>query len=172
MLTQTMLSALFWMGVLVIVYTYIGYGLIAALLVRLRERRSLNAGLSPRSDFEPTVTLVVAAYNEGESIRAKLFNSLRLDYPREKLDLLFVTDGSTDETPDLVSKVAGVRHLHVPTRSGKIAAMNRAMESLIRQRPEQYLWIHRRFKDQPDGATRAYLQRSTMQRSSSPLRDE
>ncbi len=119
---------LFWLGLAVVAYTYVGYGLIVAILVKLRGGRTAERrDPKPDDSFEPSVTLVVAAYNEEASIRAKLFNSLRLDYPREKLNLLFVTDGSSDETPEIVSRVPGVLHLHEATRAGKIAAMNRAM---------------------------------------------
>jgi cellulose synthase/poly-beta-1,6-N-acetylglucosamine synthase-like glycosyltransferase len=130
MLTDITLIALFWVGVLLVLYTYLGYGFVAAVLVWIRKLRAPDRDLKPDLEYEPTVTLVVAAYNEEDAIRAKLFNSLRLDYPREKLELLFVTDGSSDETSDVVSRVPGIRHLHTPERLGKIAAMNRAMKEV------------------------------------------
>ena len=75
----------------------------------------------------PTVTLIVSAYNEADVIAQKVENSLALDYPADKLEIMFVTDGSDDETPAIVARYAerGVVLLHSPARRGKSAAMNR-----------------------------------------------
>jgi cellulose synthase/poly-beta-1,6-N-acetylglucosamine synthase-like glycosyltransferase len=71
---------------------------------------------------------VVAAYNEESYMEAKIDNCLKLNYPEGKLKLLFVTDGSSDKTPDIISKYPQVQLLHQPQRAGKIAAVHRAME--------------------------------------------
>ncbi|MEL7168112.1 MAG: glycosyltransferase family 2 protein [Bacteroidota bacterium] len=127
------LELAFWLAVAVIVYTYVGYGAVLWMLVKVRDL----LGFSPRQPdladpevaaYEPEVTLVVAAYNEERDILQKLENSLAQDYPKDKLKLLFVTDGSTDRTPQLLLGYPGVKLLHRAGRAGKIAAMNRAMK--------------------------------------------
>lgn len=80
--------------------------------------------------FLPEVTLLVAAYNEEDFIAEKIENSLALDYPKGKLKLLFVTDGSDDSTPDIIKKYDQVRLMHSPDRAGKIAAVHRAMPTV------------------------------------------
>ncbi len=124
------LALLFWLLAGLVFYTYIGYGLVVALLVRLRPPRR---ALPPLAAAElPALTMVVAAHNEERCIVDKLENCLRLDYPRARLNLVFVTDGSTDNTAALltaypVPAAVGYRVLHAPERRGKMAAMNRAM---------------------------------------------
>jgi cellulose synthase/poly-beta-1,6-N-acetylglucosamine synthase-like glycosyltransferase len=76
----------------------------------------------------PSVTIVVAAFNEADFITEKINNTLSLDYPRDKLDILFITDGSSDETYSLASAFESIRVLHQPERRGKIAAIHRAMD--------------------------------------------
>jgi len=75
----------------------------------------------------PSVTLVVAAYNEADCIEQKIINTLQLGYPAGKLQLLIISDGSTDGTDALVAKHSQVLLLHQPQRLGKTAALNRAM---------------------------------------------
>ncbi len=75
----------------------------------------------------PTVTLLVAAYNEAEIIRAKLKNSYALNYPADLLSILFITDGSNDNSHDLLANLPLVTVMHRPERRGKLAAVNRAM---------------------------------------------
>lgn len=125
------MALLFWISLALLVYTHLGYGLLAALLLRLRGpyggQKRLAAVYDVNDVFEPEVTLVVAAYNERECVLAKVENSLALDYPPDKLRLLFVTDGSTDGTPELLGSYPRVTVLHQPERGGKIGAVNRAM---------------------------------------------
>lgn len=77
--------------------------------------------------FEPAVTFIVPAYNEEASIGQKIENTLALDYPAEKHFIIFITDGSTDDTPAIVSAYPRIKLLHQPMRHGKAAALNRAM---------------------------------------------
>lgn len=121
---------LFWLLGGLVFYTYLGYGLLAALLVRRRGRRTAPPPLDEAA--LPPVTLVIAAHNEESCIVAKLENCLELDYPRDRLHLIFVTDGSTDNTVALLAAqpkpaIAGFSVLHAAERRGKLAAMNRAM---------------------------------------------
>jgi cellulose synthase/poly-beta-1,6-N-acetylglucosamine synthase-like glycosyltransferase len=79
------------------------------------------------SELEPEVTLVIPAYNEEDFIEAKAKNSLELDYPSNKLRILFITDGSTDSTYHKLKDINGIEVTHNSRRAGKAAAENRAM---------------------------------------------
>lgn len=117
---------LFWLAVATVVYTFLGYPVLIGLLARWRPR-SIAA-----DDDQPTLTLLIPAYNEAAVIGEKLRNSLEQNYPRDRLRVVVVTDGSTDGTDRLVAAHAGtgVQVLHQPQRQGKAAAVNRAMPHL------------------------------------------
>lgn len=122
----------FWLGLLIILYTYIGYGAVLFLIVRLKRlfRRGGRAGEDRQgadADTLPSCTVIVAAYNEAPVIEEKIRNTLALSYPEGKLTYCFVTDGSTDATPDIVRQFPQVSLLHDDVRNGKIAAVHRAM---------------------------------------------
>jgi biofilm PGA synthesis N-glycosyltransferase PgaC len=126
---ESILSALFWIFLALIFYAYLGYGILLYFLIKVRRWMG-KKGPEFDPDFEPEVTLLVAAYNEEDFIAEKIRNSLALDYPREKLKLLFVTDGSDDRTPEIVGQFPEVRLMHEPERAGKIAAVQRAMPTV------------------------------------------
>lgn len=116
-------SLFFWLSVFFVVYTYAGYPILIAILARVRSERI------KRTDLEPSVTLLITAYNEDAVIRSKIENSLALEYPQSKLQILVAADGSTDRTQEIVEMFSdrGVELNFVPERSGKIVAMNRAV---------------------------------------------
>lgn len=125
------LEVLFWLFLMLVSYTYVGYAIVVFLMVKVK--RTLNPAKKPEipsGDLLPTCTLAVAAYNEADFIEAKASNSLQLNYPKNKLNLLFVTDGSNDGTPDILEKIDGIQVSHSPERKGKIAAINRAMKTI------------------------------------------
>lgn len=115
--------ALFWLSVTLIIYTYLGYPTMLAALAKLFGRKPM------RLPITPPMTLLIAAYNEEAVIAKKLENSLALDYPRDKLQILVAADGSDDRTPDIVRQFAaqGVELSFSPLRRGKMAAINRAI---------------------------------------------
>jgi cellulose synthase/poly-beta-1,6-N-acetylglucosamine synthase-like glycosyltransferase len=122
------LEILFWILAALVFYTYLGYGVVLLCLVKLK-RFFTHKEVKKLTETElPEVTLLVAAYNEKDYVQKKVENSLQLVYPAHKLHLLWVTDGSNDGTPDLLSQYAEVEVLHEPERNGKIMAMNRAMK--------------------------------------------
>ena len=121
------LEIIFWISILLIFYTYIGYGIVLYLLVLLK-RIFKGRKMHTESDYEPEVTLLVAAYNEKDYVAQKVKNSQSLNYPPEKVHQVWVTDGSDDGTPNLLKEYPGITVLHQPERRGKIAAMNRAVE--------------------------------------------
>ena len=118
---------LFWICLFIVFYSYLGYGLVLYILVRIK-RLFTGKKVTANTDYEPDVTLFVAAYNEKDFIDAKISNSFSLDYPREKVKHVWVTDGSNDGTPDLLRKYEGVEVYHLNERGGKIGAMNRGMQ--------------------------------------------
>ena len=124
-------TTLFWSGLFILFYAYLGYALLLWLLLRFRVNR-FPVWVEPGATAWPEVTFVVCAYNEAKWMPYKIANSLLLDYPRDRVRFIFVTDGSDDGTPDLVANYAyppDVRWelLHQPERQGKIAAFQRAM---------------------------------------------
>jgi biofilm PGA synthesis N-glycosyltransferase PgaC len=123
-----MLKFLFFFSLLIIFYSYIGYGIIIYLLIKLKSIFYKQKKISQLPIFIPEVTLLVSAYNEAEFIECKIKNSLDLDYPPGKLKWVFITDGSTDETPEIIKKYENILLLHQKERKGKIAAMNRAIK--------------------------------------------
>lgn len=123
------LYVIFWLLLLLLLYTYVGYGLVLWLLVKLKQLFCApNASFEP--DYEPEVCLFVTAYNEKDYVRQKVENSFLLDYPREKIHYLWITDGSDDGTPEMLRKYPELKVLHQPERRGKMHAMNRGMETV------------------------------------------
>lgn len=123
-----MFEIIFWTITGMIVYTYFGYPLsvfLLSLLIRNPVKR--------REGYEPFVTFLITAYNEEKDIAKKLENTLSLDYPREKLEILVASDGSTDGTDRIVrdfsKKNSSIRLLRVEGRVGKTETQNRAVEA-------------------------------------------
>ena len=121
------LKITFWILLFIVFYAYIGYGILLFILVRIKRIFS-SKKVAGDKNYEPDVTLFIAAYNEKDFVEAKVKNSLSLDYPHAKLHQVWVTDGSDDGTPDVLKKFDGIEVYHLPQRSGKIGAMNRGMQ--------------------------------------------
>ena len=122
-------KVLFWASLACIVWTHLGYPLAAALLARIRTRTVRKA------DVTPGVTMIIPAHDEEGVIGARLDNLLALDYPREQLEIVVVSDGSTDGTDAIVQDYASrdprIRLLVLP-RGGKLAALNHAVGESMR----------------------------------------
>jgi poly-beta-1,6-N-acetyl-D-glucosamine synthase len=116
----------FWIGLAIVFYTYVGYGVVIYILSKLRRRRPVL--LNQPDNRLPEITILIAAYNEENYIEEKIVNTLQLDYPLSKISVFVVTDGSTDSTPELVKKFHAVKLFHEPQRKGKIHAVNRVMK--------------------------------------------
>ncbi len=127
-----MIATLFWFCIGSIFYTYAGYPLFVTLLARFRPNWIPVVRARAEQVPLPKVTLLIAAYNEEDVIAEKLENSLALDYPAEKLQILVTADGSDDRTPGIVHQFEnrGVELSYSPPRRGKMAAINRAMPSV------------------------------------------
>ncbi|HHT9125409.1 MAG TPA: glycosyltransferase family 2 protein [Candidatus Brocadiia bacterium] len=134
-----MIEILFWLFIFLIFYAYLGYPLLLALLaVFLRKPVE-------KSDITPSVSLLISAYNEEKVIKQKIENSLSLDYPKEKLEIVVISDASTDRTNEIagaycsprriclrydntpLSQDGGVKLLVQPERMGKTAGLNQAV---------------------------------------------
>ncbi|QCK13870.1 glycosyltransferase family 2 protein [Mangrovivirga cuniculi] len=126
-----LVKLIFWISLFIVIYTFIGYGIVLFLITRIkrifRGKRKIT-DIHKKKDW-PEITLLIAAYNEEDDILDKLENSIQLDYPKEKLNILFVTDGSTDRTTKLLREKAGENIIveHSDERKGKIAAVDRVM---------------------------------------------
>src|SRR4051794_7011787 len=114
---------LFWILVGAVLWTYVGYPCLLAVLALFRKRRLVN------SPIEPTVTVVIAAYNEEKHIARKLENTLGLEYPGDKLRVIVASDCSIDRTHEIVEpyRGLGVKLVALPRRGGKTAAQNAAV---------------------------------------------
>ena len=117
-----------WVLIFIVFYAYLGYGILLFIIIKIRRTLGLRKVFTGNEDYEPEVTLLVAAYNEKDYIDAKVKNSFDQSYPKEKIKNVWVTDGSDDGTPELLKKYDGVTVYHKDERAGKIAAMNRGMD--------------------------------------------
>jgi cellulose synthase/poly-beta-1,6-N-acetylglucosamine synthase-like glycosyltransferase len=113
----------FWLAVGLIFFTYIGYSLVILVMSRVLYSPVIRAPIEPR------VTYLITAYNEEKNIASKLEQTLSLDYPREKLEIIVASDGSTDRTDEIVAQFSdrGVRLIRVEGRVGKTATQNQAV---------------------------------------------
>jgi cellulose synthase/poly-beta-1,6-N-acetylglucosamine synthase-like glycosyltransferase len=120
------LIAIFILCLLLLVYVYAGYPLVARFLGGMNPRRVEAA---EPGTFQPNVTVLIAAFNEAKSIEATVRNKLDQDYPAEKLNVIVISDESEDGTDDIVQGIgdARVRLIRQEPRAGKTAALNLAM---------------------------------------------
>lgn len=120
------IEILFWIGIGIVFYTYLGYGIVLYLMVKIKE-----LFVKPRSprlpEPLPEATLLIAAYNEEAIVASKMVNCRQLDYPADKLRLVWITDGSNDNTNERLKEYPEVTVLYQPRRQGKTAALNRAI---------------------------------------------
>ena len=117
-------EVLFWVAATLLVYVYIGYPALLGLLAAMAPR-----SIKTSESFEPTVTLLISAYNELPVIEAKIKNSLALDYPMHLLEVIVISDSSDDGTDEIVERYSpfGVRLVRQNQRKGKSAALNLAV---------------------------------------------
>ncbi len=117
---MSVLLVLFWLSLALLAWTHVLYPGLAAGLARLLPRRI------ERAEIEPTVTVIVAAYNEQSVIARRIENLLQLDYPPEKLQIVVTSDASTDGTDEIALEYDRVKLISNP-RGGKVAAQDRAV---------------------------------------------
>lgn len=124
------MKLIFWLSAGLLVYGYIIYPLI--LLLTRSTVHGKRLAVSGEREFSPSVSLLVSAYNEEKVIGPKIENLLELEYPRENLEIVIVSDGSTDETDNIVKTFAGrgVRLIRLEGRNGKVNTINKAVPQL------------------------------------------
>ena len=129
-----MLEFIFWLCIGLVIYTYIGYGALAWILVKIRKMIGKEFKQYNDPTFLPNITLAIPAYNEMSCIEAKVKNTFSLDYPSEKMEILFVTEGSNDGTSEYIQSLKSVypnlKMISGDVRRGKIEAMNIAIKSI------------------------------------------
>lgn len=122
------LEIIFWILTGLIVYTYLGYGVVLFFMVQMKRLFGKKKKATLKDEDLPHITLLVAAFNEQDYVDRKVENSKKLNYPADKLHLMWCTDGSDDKTVEFLQQYPEIEVLHRPERRGKIAAMNRAMQ--------------------------------------------
>jgi cellulose synthase/poly-beta-1,6-N-acetylglucosamine synthase-like glycosyltransferase len=126
----TLAAILFWLSAGLLVYAHLGYPLVLAALVRLRSGSTRRAPARQAGGLPtelPTVSLIVPAYDEEEVIADKVGNALALDYPRDRLQIIVASDGSSDGTVERARAAGAGLALDLPA-AGKVAALNAAAE--------------------------------------------
>ena len=115
------MKIVFWIALFIVFYTYIGYGILLYIIIRLKR---LLKGVPfqpamPADEDLPTMTLMICAYNEEDVVAEKMANTLALDYPKDKFRIMWVTDGSNDRTNELLKAYPEVDIVFSPERRGK-----------------------------------------------------
>jgi len=120
------MKVVLWGSLAFIAYTYFIYPIAVIIAASFKKRRDPGMPTDPEL---PNVSLIIAAYNEEKVLEEKIRNSLLIDYPKEKLQVVIVSDGSNDRTREIAERYAphGVLSLHQSERKGKTAALNRAV---------------------------------------------
>ncbi len=122
------MHVIFWIFLGVLFYVYFGYPLLILAMTKFRPAPPIQ-----KADITPTVSLIISAYNEENVIAQKIENSLALDYPKEKLEIIVASDGSTDGTNEIVNGFAshGVKLVTLKSNQGKSAAQNIAVAGAV-----------------------------------------
>lgn len=120
-----MAKIVFWVSLGVVLYVYLGYPCIL-FLIGIFKKSYADKKISSNNDFLPNVSLLIVAYNEEKNIENKLKNSLALDYPKNKLEIIIISDASTDNTEKIVKSYEGkgIKLFAIKERGGKTSALN------------------------------------------------
>lgn len=122
---MTVVQLIFWFCVFVVFYSYAGYPIFLWLISLVKSaKQGMQAG-----NIEPKVSLFISVYNEEAVIEEKLLNSLALEYPKDRLEVVVISDGSSDRTDEIVARYAsqGVILRSYEGRIGKTACLNKAV---------------------------------------------
>ena len=126
---MTTLKILFWICLVICIYTYVGYGVLLYLLVLLKRmvKGKPKQIELPEDSQLPDVAFMVCAYNEQDVVEMKMQNIHELNYPKDKLHVVWVTDGSSDNTNEYLKAYPEVEVIYSPERRGKTAALNHGL---------------------------------------------
>ena len=120
---MTIAIFIFWVIIIIVFYAYFGYALLLRILL-LFKNKSVKEEVH---NFFPEITFLVPAFNELDFVDKKVKNGFELDYPKDKVHFVWVTDGSDDGTPEKLRTYPNIQVFHAPERRGKTAALNRAI---------------------------------------------
>ncbi|MEM6802323.1 MAG: glycosyltransferase family 2 protein [Bacteroidota bacterium] len=121
---------LFWTSFAILFYTYFGYGIILFVYLRWIRREEYDPESYKDLESLPELSLLIAAYNEGDFLVEKIENSFKLQYPKDKLRIYFVTDGSDDHSLEILAKYPEITVFHEAERRGKMAAIDRVIPQI------------------------------------------
>ena len=129
------LKVLFWVCLFIVFYTYLGYGILLYLIIRIKRlvKGPQSPIPMPTDEQLPTMTLMICAYNEQDIVAEKMENTRALDYPQDKFRVMWVTDGSNDRTNELLSAYPEVDIVFSPERRGKTAALKHGLQEVKTQ---------------------------------------
>ena len=129
------LKVLFWVCLFIVFYTYLGYGILLYLIIRVKRlvKGSPTPTPMPTDEELPTMTLMICAYNEQDVVAEKMENTRALDYPKDKFRVMWVTDGSNDRTNELLAAYPEVDIVYSPERRGKTAALKHGLREIKTQ---------------------------------------
>ena len=118
------MEIIFWASFFGIFYAYLGYPLLLFALGKIVVRRKRQ--YDPDPDYKPSVSIILPVFNEEKVIENKIKNTILLDYPRDRFEVLIISDGSTDRTRQIVQRNLdqNIKYFELPERSGKAAALN------------------------------------------------
>ena len=125
------LKIIFWLCLALVVYTYVGYGAVLYIILKVKNiffRRETTPILPLDPQLLPDVTLMICAYNEADVIEEKMQNIRALNYPQDKLCVMWVTDGSNDNSNEMLQAYPEVKLVFSPERKGKAAAMQHGLQ--------------------------------------------
>ena len=125
------MEILFWILLFLVFYTYIGYGMVLYMLLKVKQlfcRKKAQPVLPENPEAYPEVTLMICAYNEEDIIKEKMENIRQLNYPKDKLCVMWVTDGSNDHSNELLAQYDDITLVTSTERKGKAAAMQHGLE--------------------------------------------
>ena len=130
-----LLKVLFWVCLFIVFYTYLGYGMLLYLIIRIKRlvKGRPTPTPMPSDDELPTMTLMICAYNEQDVVAEKMQNTRALDYPKDKFRVMWVTDGSNDRTNELLAAYPEVDIVFSPERRGKTAALKHGLREVKTQ---------------------------------------
>lgn len=116
----------FYLSILMIFYIYLGYPILATLFGNIFRKK-----INQENGFQPEVTILISAFNEEKNIEATIINKLQQTYPKEKIEIITISDGSTDNTDNIVKKFENyrVKLIRQDPRAGKTAALNKGIRS-------------------------------------------
>jgi len=125
------LKIIFWLCLALVIYTYVGYGAVLYIILKIKNiffRRETPPILPLDPQLLPDVTLMICAYNEADVIEEKMQNIRALNYPQDKLCVMWVTDGSSDNSNEMLQAYPEVKLVYSPERKGKAAAMQHGLQ--------------------------------------------